>query len=91
MLHLECKLCIRTVRPFHFSITLLQVMSFKQEIEKLTHVSYEKWSFIVNAWAMTEDINLEEPGEKDSKLQFFLATAVSDEVIPTISNLKTGK
>src|SRR3990167_6577683 len=66
-------------------------MSFKQEIEKLTHVNYGKWSFIVKAWATTENIDLEEPGEKDSKVAFFLATAVSDEVIPTISNLKTGK
>ena len=66
-------------------------MSFKQEIEKLTHVNYEKWSFIVSAWALTEGIDVDNPAEKDSKLAFFLATAVSDEIIPSISNLKTGK
>ena len=35
--------------------------------------------------------DLAEPGEKDSKLAFFLATAVADEVITSISNLKTGR
>ena len=66
-------------------------MSLKQEIETLTHVNYEKWSFIVTHWAKTEGINLEDPGEKDGKLAFFLATAVADEVIPSIINLQTGK
>lgn len=66
-------------------------MSLKQELEKLTHVNYEKWSFIVTTWALTEGIDLAEPGDKDGKLAFFLAIAVADEVIPSISSLRTGK